>query len=122
MIKQIDRVINDLQNQAARFRESDDLAMTVAVVGANHAEKYTSYEGDRAYVAEGSRSPERESLKAIERLNAGARPHYEEFLILPFQASNAESFPFAWSSLPSTRQELNAALLRTLRLYENRFG
>lgn len=121
MVKQIDRVINDLRHQASVFRETNPSAIAIGIVGVNHAEKYVSYEGDRPYPAEGREAPAREAPRIIERLKNEAKPLYDEFLILPFQATNTDSYPFAWINLPSTEQETNAALLRTLRLYEARF-
>ena len=53
MIKQVDRVINDLRHQASVFKRNESSAIAIAIVGVNHAEKYVSYEGDRAYPAEG---------------------------------------------------------------------
>jgi hypothetical protein len=47
MIKQIDRVINDLKNQALQFRNRNPSAITIAIVGVNHAPRYSSYEGER---------------------------------------------------------------------------
>jgi len=82
MIKQIDRVINDLTNQAVQFKNRNASAITIAIVGVNHASQYCSYEGERIFVAEGVRSPAAEAPKAIERLDAGARHHYDEFITL----------------------------------------
>ncbi len=121
MIKQVDRVINDLRHQASVFKRIDSSAIAVAIVGVNHAKKYVSYEGERAYPAEGREAPAREAPRIIERLNNEAKPLYDEFLILPFRATNIEPYPFSWNNLSSTEQEVNAALLRVLRLYEARF-
>jgi hypothetical protein len=90
-------------------------------VGVNHAERYVSYESDRMFTAEGRESPANEAPRAIERLLQRAKPLYDEFLILPFQASNTQPYPFSWHSLSSTKDELNAALLRVIRRYEERF-
>ncbi|MER3631968.1 MAG: hypothetical protein C4325_07265 [Blastocatellia bacterium] len=49
MIKQIDRVINDLSNQARQFRCGGNLAICVALIGINHAAYAVSYEGQRAF-------------------------------------------------------------------------
>lgn len=121
MIKQVDRVINDLRHQASVFKRNESTAIAVAIVGVNHAEMYVSYEGERAYPAEGREVPAREASRTIERLNNEAKPLYDEFLILPYRATNIEPYPFSWSNLSSTKQEVNAALLRVLRLYEARF-
>lgn len=121
MVKQIDRVIGDLQRQASVFRTANPSAITIGIVGVNHAEKYVSYERDRTYLAEGREAPVAEAPRIMERLRNEAGPSHDEFLILPFRASNADPYPFTWVNLPSTRDELSAALLRTLRLYELRF-
>lgn len=121
MIKQIDRVINDLRNQASQFKDRSSSAITIAIIGVNHAQTYTSYEGERTFTAEGSRSPATEAPKAIKRLDSEARQLYDEFLILPFQATNSPPFPFTWSNLASTENLYSAVLVRTLRLYESRF-
>jgi hypothetical protein len=121
MIKQIDRVINDLRNQAAQFKSRNQFAITVAVIGVNHVARYTSYEKDRVFVSEGRRSPGAEAPRAIQRLEDGARQYYDEFLILPFQATNSDPFPFLWNDLSSTERLYGAVLIRTLRLYEAHF-
>lgn len=40
MIKQIDRVINDLCNQVVQFRKGGDRAICIAMVGINQADHY----------------------------------------------------------------------------------
>lgn len=121
MIKQIDRVINDLRNQALQFRNRNTSAITIAIVGVNHASTYTSYEGDRVFVSEGARSPAAEAPKAVQRLDAGARDAYDEFIVLPFRATNSAPFPFEWVNFVSTENRYSANLIRSLRLYETRF-
>src|ERR1700733_7233084 len=44
MIKQIDRVINDLRNQVAQFQVGSGNPICVEIVGINHAKRYASYE------------------------------------------------------------------------------
>jgi hypothetical protein len=51
MIKQIDRVINDLQNQARQFGAAGGTPIAVGIVGINRADHYVSYEGDAAWRA-----------------------------------------------------------------------
>jgi len=121
MIKQIDRVINDLKNQALQFKSRNPSAITIAIVGVNHAPRYSSYEGERVFLAEGARSPAAEAAKAIQRLDAGARHHYDEFIVLPFKATNSAPFRFEWNDFDSTENLYAALLVRTLRLYETRF-
>lgn len=121
MIKQIDRVITSLRDQALQFKSRNPSAITMSIIGVNHSARYSSYEGDRVFVAEGGRSPAAEAPKAIQRLEAGVRHDYDEFIVLPFQATNSAPFPFDWVSFVSTENLYSAALIRTLRLYETRF-
>jgi hypothetical protein len=55
MIKQIDRVINDLRNQAAQFKRGGGNPICVAVVGINRADEYTSVEGEREWPTDGKK-------------------------------------------------------------------
>ena len=47
MIKQIDRVISDLVNQAMQFKRGGGNPICVAFVGINFAEGYVSFEGTK---------------------------------------------------------------------------
>ncbi|HEY1341326.1 MAG TPA: hypothetical protein VGF59_27640 [Bryobacteraceae bacterium] len=49
MIKQIDRVINDLRNQTVQFKRGGGNPICVAVIGINQAESTVGYEGDRPF-------------------------------------------------------------------------
>jgi len=53
MIKQIDRVINDLRNQVAQFRRGGGRPICIAIVGINQAESTVGFEGDRPYPTTG---------------------------------------------------------------------
>jgi hypothetical protein len=53
MIKQIDRVINDLRNQAEQFRRGGGNPVRVAIVGINCADRTVGYEGDRPFPTTG---------------------------------------------------------------------
>ncbi len=55
MIKQIDRVGSDLRGQVEHFRRGGGSPISVGIVGINHAERYTSYEGAREYPTDGKR-------------------------------------------------------------------
>lgn len=120
MIKQIDRVMGDLEKQARRFRASNPDAVAVGIVGVNHASEYASYEGERTFLKAGSQAPAAEAPKAIARLSA-VRPHFDELLILPFEATNIEPFPFRLLQARATSDAYAAALQRTLGLYGRRF-
>lgn len=53
MIKQIDRVINDLRNQVVQFKRGGGNPICVAVIGVNTAESTIGYEGDRPFPTTG---------------------------------------------------------------------
>ncbi|MCG8348838.1 MAG: hypothetical protein MI924_13790 [Chloroflexales bacterium] len=56
MIKQIDRVIGDLQKQVNEFKRGDGSStpLCVGIVGVNYANTYTSFEGTRSFATDGS--------------------------------------------------------------------
>lgn len=124
MIKQIDRVKNDLANQVQNFkhRAGSSRPICVAVVGINYADEMTSYEGDRSNPTDGRRykHPIQEAEDARRRLSETARL-YDEFLILRFKARNREPFAFEWVNERETRQEYTAALQRISIEYQHRF-
>src|SRR5688572_31334212 len=49
MIKQIDRVIGDLQRQILMFRKRGGNPICIGFVGINWSDAYTSYEGRRRF-------------------------------------------------------------------------
>ena len=124
MIKQIDRVVGDLSRQAGEFRGGGNNPICVAVVGINHADHYTSYEGDRTYTTDDSatyRHPIHEASSAEQRLLARAAPNFDEFLVLRFRATNEAPFPFSWINQEQTIREYGAILTRVCVEYERRF-
>jgi len=124
MIKQIDRVINDLRNQVVQFRRGGGNPICIAIVGINHAESTVGYEGDRHFPTTGKsglRRPYQEGPEAERRLRAEAAPEYDEFLPLLFKATNAPPFPFAWVDYNKTRLDNAAALSRISARYQQRF-
>jgi hypothetical protein len=123
MIKQIDRVINDLRGQVEQFKRSNPRAICVGLVGVNWAEQYLSFEGDREFPTDGRKykHPIQEAEDAEGRLNRLARPAFDEFLLLRFKASNQPPYPFEWVDGPETAVEYAAALVRISREYESRF-
>jgi hypothetical protein len=124
MIKQIDRVIGDLQKQVTHFRRGGGDPICVAVVGINHADYVIGYEGDRQYPTTGKasyRHPIQEAADAEGRLVAQAARDYDEFVILRFAATNDDPFPFAWVNALQTEQDYGAALVRISREYDRRF-
>lgn len=124
MIKQIDRVINDLCNQVTQFRRGGGNPICVAVVGVNQAESVIGYEGDRPFPTTGRAGfphPIQEAPEAERRLLEQARPAFDEFPILRFRATNAAPFPFEWVDYNATRLDYAAALTRISSRYQQRF-
>jgi hypothetical protein len=119
MIKQIDRVMSDLEGQAATFRRQNPRAITVGLVGVNWSPIYTSYEGAREYPADPP--PAREAPQAIERVQQRVTGAFDELLILSFRATNVSPYPFDWVEEPQLRKEYSAALLRISNEFEARF-
>ena len=128
MIKQIDRVIGDLRKQARQFESVTPGAISIGIVGVNHAETYRSYEGpDRFYDKPGRTgpAPASEAADAVARLrdgSTGAADAFDEFLVLDFSAANKEPFPFRWVRHAETTNAYAAALQRASRAYDQRFG
>jgi hypothetical protein len=124
MIKQIDRVISDLRNQVQQFRKGGGSPICVAVIGVNHTEQYTSYEGDRAFSTTGRNGylhPIQEAAAAERRLIAEAKPSFDEFLILRYKATNSPPFPFSWVDYSDTELDYAAVLTRVSSKYQQRF-
>jgi hypothetical protein len=123
MIKQIDRVIGDLERQVAQFKKSGGNPICVAFVGLNFAQQYTSYEGVREFQTDGKKHkhPFQEAPEAERRLLQLARPAFDEFQLLKFKASNIEPYPFEWLDYEQTRMEYGALLTRISREYDRRF-
>ncbi|OGN83433.1 MAG: hypothetical protein A2X23_04755 [Chloroflexi bacterium GWC2_73_18] len=121
MIKQIDRVISDLCRQSGHFRTKSPHAVTVGIVGLNHADFAVSYEGGRSYpTGEYGPHPIAEAPEAERRLRDSAEPCYDEFLILPFKATNVDPYPFEWVEPDRLRDAYGSMLVRLLGRYERR--
>lgn len=123
MIKQIDCVIGDLQKQVIQFRRGGGNPICVAIVGINHAQYTVGYEGERAFRTDGrgNRHPYQEAPEAEKRLIADAAPHFDEFIILHYSATNEPPYPFSWVNLTFTSQNYGSSLLRISREYDRRF-
>lgn len=124
MIKQIDRVINDLRNQVVQFRLGGGQPICVAVVGINSADHTVGYEGDRAFPTTGKAGfphPIHEALEAERRLREQAAPEFDEFQVLRFKATNEPPYPFEWVNYNETRLDYAAALSRISARYQQRF-
>jgi len=127
MIKQIDRVISDLTNQAQQFRRRGGNPICVAIVGINAAPYSIGLEGERVYRTDGksNRHPYQEASEAERRLVAAAASGYDEFLILRYRATNDAAvdppFPFEWADIQHTNRDYGAILTRVSIEYERRF-
>lgn len=124
MIKQIDRVIGDLIRQTEEFKKRGGNPICVGVVGVNFSELYTSYEGKRSFLTDGSKykHPSQEANAAISRLQQRAAPSFDEFQILKFTATNTPPHPFSWVDENQTILEYSALLTRVSRDYDRRFA
>jgi hypothetical protein len=124
MIKQIDRVINDLRNQVTQFKLGGGNPICVAVIGINCADHTIGYEGQRSFPTTGKAGflhPCQEAPEAERRLRTQASPEFDEFLVLRFKAINEAPFPFEWVNLNETKLDYAAALARISARYQQRF-
>lgn len=123
MIKQIDRVLNDLRNQAVQFRKGGSQAVCVGIAGVNHADHYVSFEGDRSWPTTGKQGylhPIQEAAEAQRRLRDDAAPSYNEFLILGYKATNEAPYPFEWVDFEQIRLNYGALLTRISSTFQQR--
>lgn len=123
MIKQIDRVMNDLRSQASHFREKSPTALTVGIVAINFSDHYLSFEGTRQYPTDGSAgnpNPSQEAPKAELRLRA-IQDGFDEFLQIGFRATNEPPYPFELVAPTRAREEYGSILVRLSRAYDRRF-
>jgi len=130
MIKQIDRVINDLRNQVVQFRRGGGHPICVAVIGINHAESTVGYEGDRPFPTTGKQGflhPFQEAPEAERRLRTEVASEFDEFVVLRFKATNAPPTPSSGSTTrrlvwttrrrsPASVRDISNAFERTTRL------
>ena len=123
MIKQIDRVIGDLQRQVTMFKKHGGNPICIGFVGINWSNSYTSYEGRRRFPTDGKKykHPIQEAADAEDRLRKDALPGFDEFLILTFMATNIRPYPFTWKDYGALGLEYNALLTRVSREYDVRF-
>lgn len=115
MIRQIDRVINDLKSQVTQFKSRGGHPTTVGIVGVNRAPHYVSYEADKDWPTTGvgrHKHPYQEADETIHRLQSLAAPNFDEFLILQFSATNSPPYPFNWVDSAKTEMDYGAALAR----------
>jgi hypothetical protein len=60
-------------------------------------------------------------MEAERRLRADAAKEFNEFLVLPFKATDAPPYPFEWVNYDETRLDYGAALSRISAIYQQRF-
>jgi hypothetical protein len=123
LIKQIDRVMSDLVKQVPHFRRGGGQPICVAIVGINHADHCTSYEGERQHKTDGKKHkhPVQEAEIAEERIVKDARPAFDEMLILRLRETNEPPFTFEGVNRQETVMDYGAILTRVSRLYDQRF-
>jgi len=123
MIKQIDRVINDLGGQINEFKRGGGSPLCVGIVGINFAEICRSYEGRRSFLTDGKKHkhPIQEAAEAEKRIVEHAEPKFDQFVILRFRASNERPYRFEWVDSLDTELDYAAALVRLSREYDHRF-
>ena len=123
MIKQIDRVLNDLQKQVREFKTAGGNPITIGIVGINRADHYISYEGDVEWHTgtKGKKHPMQEAEEAERRLLAKAAPVFDEFLLLRYRAWNEPPYRFEWVNEAQTQMDYGAVLTRIIRKYDTRF-
>lgn len=121
-LKQIDRVLQDLTGSAVSLKEQSTSAITVGFAAVNYSERWTGMEGTRSFPVE--RTPRRAveaSDETSRRLLQLAKPAFDEFVLLKFQATNQEPFPFSWLNAAGIAADYGAVLVRLGALYEKRF-
>lgn len=125
MIKQIDRVMQNMEDQVKQFRVGGGQPLSLCIVGINHAQEYVSYEGNREWPTTGKgghKHPYQEAADAEARIRARVAPQYDDVIFLRFRATNTAPFKFEWVNGPETELDYAAILTRTIRSYEQRFG
>ncbi|WP_374675998.1 hypothetical protein [Ideonella sp.] len=122
MIKQLDRVGSDMENQAQEFRKHGSEPICVGIVAVNYAQSYTSFEGERAWPTDGKKHkhPNQEAAAAEGRLLSRISGKFDEIVCLRFIATNVEPFPFAWLDASETKKQYGAALVRISAYFERR--
>ena len=124
MIRQAGRVCTDMRDQVDEFRKHHKDAICVGIVGINHARTYTSYEAERVWATTGKGKhlhPFQQASAVEQYVLTNAGPKFDELVVLRFDATNLEPYPFSWVDATQTEAEYSAALVRLSRLYETRF-
>ena len=122
MVRQIGRVISDLKDQVEHFKRRRGTPITVALVGINHAPHYVSYEGEKPWPTTGKgkyKHPYQEAAEVERRLYEQAAPNFDEFLVLPFIATNADPYAFAWVNENKMQLDYGAILVRVSNTFSH---
>lgn len=125
MIKQIDRVVNDLDKQVKNWRSVSDTVITVTFIGVNYAPYTVGYEGERSFRTDGRahKHPVDEAPAAerhiIDRIVE--RNIYDEVVMLRYRSTNDPPFGFAWVDETKTEEAYRATLVRLASKFERRF-
>lgn len=120
MLRQVGRVISDLEKQVNQFKLKRGSPITVGMVGINHAPSYVSYEKDVAWPTTGTgeyKHPFQEAAETERRVLSEVAPLFDEFLILRFIATNQPPYPFQWVDLKQTQSDYGAILVRVSSNY-----
>ena len=125
MIKQIDRVVNDIEKQVTNWKRVSPGVVSLAVIGINRAAYTVGYEGERAYPTDGAKHkhPFQEADTAESHIvrRVVDRGLYDEVLILRYAASNEVPFPFGWADEAATLPAYRAVLIRLSNAMQQRF-
>ena len=123
MRKQLDRVCTDLTNQVTEFKKSGGQPICVGIVGVNWAQSYTGYEGRKSWPTDGRKypHPSQEAKQVEHDLIDRVKNKFDEFLLIPFKATNTRPFAFSWVNQKQTENEYGAALVRISIKYESQF-
>jgi hypothetical protein len=125
MVRQIDRVMQNMEDQVKQFRLGGGQPLSICIVGINHAKQYVSYEGNVEWPTTGKgrhKHPYQEAAEVETRIRARVAPQYDDVIFLRFQATNVPPFKFEWVDAKATELDYAAVLTRTIRNYEKRFG
>ena len=124
MLKQIGRVESDLRDQVGHFNRRATVPICVGIVGINRADRYVSYEGDRAWPTDGGgrKHPAQEADEAERRLRDALSRKFDELIFFQYRATNEAPYPFAWVDYTETHRDYGAALTRISRAYDQRFS
>jgi hypothetical protein len=123
MIKQMERVGTDLENQAKEFKRHGNDPICVGILAINYASHYTSFEGQATWPTDGKKykHPIQEASTAEATLSARVADKYDELICLRYAATNAPPLDFRWVDEADTNLLYGAALVRLSALYDRRF-